>query len=218
MVAEPVLPGNVVAACEVEVDPVIEVDPADDEAGPDAPSPTVPKPPVPSPAVPRLDVSAEEAVAVAAVVADEPLLALHDTEVPAATPSELAVLVRATVGLAAAVVPSLSPPPSNVGSVAVLGLAAGHAVEFAGADWPLAFCDVLAPDGSACNGDVACRLGMGGGTLVCATLTPGPTPGPASAIARARKPLIIRVCGFAMHSLRARSGSRDAALMRKESN
>jgi hypothetical protein len=217
MVAEPVLPGNVVAACEVEVDPVIEVDPPDDEAGPAAPSPTVPKPLVPRPAVPRLDVSAEEVVAVAAVVADEPLLALHDTEVPAATPSELAVLVRATVGLAVAVAPRLSPPPSNVGSVAVPGLAAGHAVEFAGGDWPFAFCGVLTPDGLACNGDAAGRLGMGG-TLVCATLTLRPTPGPASAIATARKPLIIRVCGFAIHSLRARSASRHAALMRKASN
>ncbi len=194
MDAEPVLPGNVVAACEVEVDPVIEVDPGDDEAGPPAPSPTVPKPLIPSPAVPRLDVSVEEALAVPAALADEPVVALQGADVLPCVPIRPAVLPPcAAVELAAAVAPRLRPPPSNVGSIAVLGLADEHAVEFVGPDWPVALCDMPAPARPSCNGDVGCGLGIGG-MLVCATLMP--MPGPASAMTMARK-RPIRVCGRA---------------------
>lgn len=203
---EPVLPGNVVAACEVEVDPVIEVAPADDEAGPPAPSPTVPKPLVPSPAVPRPDVAVEETVAVAVVVPEEPFVALHGADVPVAASIKLTLLACATAELAVAVVtvapgvavepgvaiaPRLRPPPSNVGSVAVPVLADEHAVEFASPDWPVALCDMPAPTRpDDCSGEVACRPGSGG-MLVCATLVLMPSP--ASAMARARKPL-IRIC------------------------
>jgi hypothetical protein len=176
----------------------------------------------------ELDVFVPGAAATPEAVTEKVAPAPHGFATLLCMPSELAALLCAPSKLAAPVCapgelatligPKFNPPPSNVGSVAVLGLAPGHAVEFASADRPLAVCDLPAPVGLACNGDVACRLGMGGGMPVCATLTPRPTQGPASAIARARKPLIIRVCGFAMHSLTARSGSRHAALMRKASN
>ena len=208
--AEPVLRGNVVAACEVVVDP------EDDEAGLAVPRPTTPSPLVPRLAVPRLDASGAKTIAVAAVVADKPVVVLHGAKVPPCVPIELAVLPRApielaivpcvpielvvlpwvNVGLAAAIAPRLSPPPSNVGSAAVLGLAPGHAVEFASPKTLLVFCDMPAPLRLGCNGEVACKAAMGG-TLVCATLLP--MPGPASAMTKARKPL-IRVCGFAMVS------------------
>lgn len=189
--AEPVLRGNVVAACEVVADP------EDEEAGPAVPRPTTPSPLVPRLAVPRLDASGAKTVAIAAVVAGEPVVVLHGAKVPPCVPIEpavllwapieLAVLPWASIGLAAAMAPRLNPPPSNVGSAAVLGLAPGHAVEFTNPKTLLAFCDRPAPLSLGCNGEVACRAGIGG-MLVCATLTP--MPGPASAMARARKPLI----------------------------
>jgi hypothetical protein len=230
MVAEPVLPANVAVVCEVDVG--VDADPAGEETRPAVPSAVVPSPPVPRPVVPRLDVIGEEAVAIPVEVVaipvevvDEPFVALHGADVPAAAPIKPTVLACATVELGApcatvevelpcatvelgvtvepifsppelgvAVEPRLSPPPSNVGSVAVLGLAGGQVVEFVSPKLGLAFCAVPAAMGPACNGDVAGRLGIGGMT-VCAKLVP--MPGPASAMARARIPL-IRVCGFAM--------------------
>jgi hypothetical protein len=132
-VAEPVLPANVAVVWEVDVG--VDVDPVE-ETRPAVPSPVVPSPPVPRPVVPRLDVFGEEAVAIPVEVvpipvevADEPFVALHGADVAAAAPIKPTVLACATVELGlpcatvelgVAVAPRLSPPPSNVGSVAVL--------------------------------------------------------------------------------------------------
>lgn len=200
--AEPVLPAKAVVVCEVDVDP------ADEETRPAVPSAVVPSPLAPRPIVPRLDIFGGEAVAVVVEVADEPFLALQGADVlAAAAPIRPTVLPCATGEPGAAVeprlsppefgvavAPTVSPPPSNVGSLAVLLFRGEHGVGFAAPKLAVAFCARPAPELPACNGDVACRPGIGSDP-VCATLML--MPGPASAMTRARKPLIC-VYAFAM--------------------
>jgi hypothetical protein len=169
----------------------------------------------------ELDAFMFGAAATPEAVTEEPALAPHGFTVRLCAPSVLAVLLCAPSGLAAPLCapselaaligPKINPPPSNDVCPGIIGLAPGHAEEFAAPAPPIAadgfagpapaiagFCELLAVVPVAAKGEVAGMLGIGS-TAICAATELMPSAAAPRVTASARK-LLICVCAFAMQS------------------